>query len=547
MAWGAGQARTSGEAEARAIRLAAGLLEELGRSAIVYSDSREAVAAAQGALAGRTAVTAVRWTARERNRAADTLSRLGRQAWQGVRRRGSGPRPGSWRAAPPPPPPPVHRAGPPPPAAGAPRTLEEAIVALAHAGSVPARAVAGRIEAHWPDLLALRGRPESSVRDALDSVVRRGEVVVDGGESACLLPGPGEPAPPAVLAALRGRLPRRPEMAGRLPAPRRQALARWLRADGVEPVLVLADALAPVLRERPDRAAGLVGAGRVVDTVRTLCGDTRAWRVLAQGDRAVAVIRRGLAAPATMRDLLTRLGFTDVAPPARPVQAWPWLARRLAVLDPAQAQRAEDLVAYGPGGPRRGRALWLRDRHRAAAETAQAVRRDARRRARVERAALAARLQAEGASRRDLGLSPTLAPLPEPLATRLCRLGEARDLLWLDAALVRMLLGARALEGVAVGGRTYVTARSVAACRAHRPRLLEGLEDQRLGTRQAAALLAVAPRWLPDLVPVAAGHALREPSRRYRRGDVEAVRRRLMAAVAGDAEAGADRPAVRSP
>jgi ribonuclease HI len=176
---GAGDAQSIGEAERRAILLAASLLRDIGRRGPIYSDSREAVEAAQYLVASGDAVTAVVWTPSAYNRAADVLSKLVRQTWQRVRKRRAVPTMLTGRAVP-------YKPLRPPQAvprrlvaAGAgPRSLEQAILSLASEG-VSARDLTGRIEARWPDLLALRGRPEHSVRDALDSLVRKGEASLD--------------------------------------------------------------------------------------------------------------------------------------------------------------------------------------------------------------------------------------------------------------------------------------------------------------------------------------------------------------------------------
>jgi ribonuclease HI len=177
---GAGDAPTIGEAERRAILLAADLLRDLERRGPVYSDSREAVAECQSLIAAGGAVTAVVWTPAAYNRAADVLSKLVRQSWQRQRKRPATP---SMRATPLPAYTPLARPGSqaprPLPKGPAPHTLEEAILAVATAGEVLAAELAERVERLWPDLLALRGRPEHSVRDALRSLVRKGEVCLD--------------------------------------------------------------------------------------------------------------------------------------------------------------------------------------------------------------------------------------------------------------------------------------------------------------------------------------------------------------------------------
>lgn len=198
---GAGTAGSNGEAETRAILLAASLLRRVGVAGEILSDSREAIAAAAPLLARDGAVTALRWTPEATNRAADILSRRVRETWQslrrGPRRRAGtrGPRMArrspdgviladasavsAWSGAPGP-------DGPPP----RPRSLEQAIVVLSAEGPLPVRDLADRIEARWPELLALRGRPAQSVDDALASVVRRGRAAV-GPEEPDGAAGPG--------------------------------------------------------------------------------------------------------------------------------------------------------------------------------------------------------------------------------------------------------------------------------------------------------------------------------------------------------------------
>jgi ribonuclease HI len=187
---GAGDAASIGQAETRAILLAVRLLEELGAKGPIYSDSREAVEAAQPLAAEHPAVMAVLWTPQETNRAADVLSKMARQTWQGLRKRSLRPPvAGAARAARTFAPASVTRiigeATALPAARGRaplpdPPTLETAIGILVAEEPVPASELASRIEARWPELLALRGRPEHSVRDALASLRYKGAVAVDG-------------------------------------------------------------------------------------------------------------------------------------------------------------------------------------------------------------------------------------------------------------------------------------------------------------------------------------------------------------------------------
>lgn len=200
---GAGTASSNGEAETRAILLAASLLRRIGAAGEILSDSREAIAAAGPLLASDEAVRGLRWTPQAANRAADVLSRRVRETWQGLRR---GPRAGRARRR--------VSAGLRPaeglllrgagvaPAATAPslsrpQSLEQAIVVLAAEGPLRVRDLAGRIEARWPDLLALRGRPAQSVDDALASVVRRGAAAIGPEEPDRDVPAPGLSTPPA--------------------------------------------------------------------------------------------------------------------------------------------------------------------------------------------------------------------------------------------------------------------------------------------------------------------------------------------------------------
>ena len=186
---GAGEAASIGDAETRAILLAARLLEELAANGPIYSDSREAVEAAQPLIGDHPGVTAVLWTPQETNRAADVLSKVTRQTWQGVRKRSlRPPLAGSPRADRPPAPASVLRVIGPGPTASPdarrghvpdPPTLETAIGILAAEQPVPVRELASRIEERWPNLLALRGRPEHSVRDAVASLRRKGAIAVD--------------------------------------------------------------------------------------------------------------------------------------------------------------------------------------------------------------------------------------------------------------------------------------------------------------------------------------------------------------------------------
>ncbi len=519
IAFGAGPARSVGEAERRAVALAVDLLSELGQRAVIYSDSREAVSAA-GALAGRPSVAAVRWIPRDQNLAADALSRMGRQAWQEARGRRRAPAPGT-RAAP--------AAMPAVPAGAergpAPRNLERAIVALALEGGVPAAELAGRLWARWPDLLAVRGRPESSVRDALSSLVHRGEVQIVGGAGGVLAPGSG-------VAQAPGRVPI--DLAGaagddgRLRAPAREALRAALRREGGAVLVVDAgDSGAPVRPERLRQAA------------RALGGAGRGWRILGRGERSVAVLRAGLAEPSAVAGLLERLGMPEVAPPPRAVQAWPWLSRRLVALDPSSVPAPPDVVVYPldvrPGAAAE-RPLWLRARLGPEGRALARLRGEARRGVLAHRRALEVRLGAEGADRRALGLPEALRSVRGPLGTRLVCLTEARELLYLDSALVRLAIDSGALEGVALAGRTFVTARSVAACQGERSRLAAGLGEQRLSTFQAAALLAVAPARVAALLG-AEGQAPPWGAPHYRRADVDAVRQSLF----GPAAAGTSR------
>lgn len=176
----AGEAATIGEAEQRAVLLAAALLDDLGRRGPIYSDSREAVEAARALVAERDGVTAVIWTPSAYNRAADVLSKLVRQTWQRVRKRRAAPTMLAGRAVPYAPLRTAQAATRRLAATGpAPRSLEQAILSLADGDGVRAEDLAGRIEVRWPDLLAFRGRPEHSVRDALDSLLRQGKASLD--------------------------------------------------------------------------------------------------------------------------------------------------------------------------------------------------------------------------------------------------------------------------------------------------------------------------------------------------------------------------------
>ena len=127
----------------------------------------------------------------------DVLSKVGRQTWQSLRKRSATPRLAGSAYAPARRPvpiaslvPPARRARPDGPGERAPTSLERAIVALVSERAVPEGELATRIEARWPDLLALRGRPESSVQDALASVVRKGLVALDGERRAVAVGAP---------------------------------------------------------------------------------------------------------------------------------------------------------------------------------------------------------------------------------------------------------------------------------------------------------------------------------------------------------------------
>lgn len=200
VALAAGEVSAIGAAETDAVLLAARLLEEVGQAGPIYSDSRDAVAAAARLLGDRPSVTAVVWTPHTHNRAADVLSKVGRQTWQSLRKRGPTPKvAGAAYASALRPVPVASLVLGRPRAQGAdapsPASLEQAILALAADGSVPQAEMAARIEARWPDLLALRGRPEHSVRDALASLVRKGAVTMD--DAGRVLPAPSASVPAA--------------------------------------------------------------------------------------------------------------------------------------------------------------------------------------------------------------------------------------------------------------------------------------------------------------------------------------------------------------